>query len=101
MSFAEAQGAKTEQEMELKQDDDAKVDYPLIATKFSNVTSLAFHFPTNFGAERTRIYYIGLRGEFLRPRQEEKKVVIATYESRPMLDDHKVHNPLSQQYYLK
>ena len=32
--------------------------------KFSSVYNLTLHFPKNFGAEKTKIYYIGLRGEF-------------------------------------
>ena len=32
--------------------------------KFNGVTSLLAYFPTNYGAETTKIYYIGLRGDF-------------------------------------
>ena len=32
--------------------------------KFNGVTSLLAYFPTNFGAETTKIYYIGLRGDY-------------------------------------
>ena len=33
-------------------------------SKFNNVTSLLLYFPTNYGAETTKVYYVGLRGEF-------------------------------------
>lgn len=32
--------------------------------RFSNVEHLSIHISRNFGAESTRVYYIGLRGEF-------------------------------------
>lgn len=32
--------------------------------RFSNVEHLSIHLSRNFGAESTRVYYIGLRGEF-------------------------------------
>ena len=32
--------------------------------KFNGVTSLLAYFPTNYGAETTKMYYIGLRGDF-------------------------------------
>jgi hypothetical protein len=87
MSFDDAMNGKPDQEMELKMDMEAKVDYPLASIKFSNVHHLTLHFPTNFGAEQSRIYYIGLRGSF--QREFKESVVIATYESRPVPDDHK------------
>lgn len=32
--------------------------------RFSNVNHLSIHIPRNFGADSTRVYYIGLRGEY-------------------------------------
>lgn len=32
--------------------------------RFSNVYHLSMHFPKNFGAETTKIFYIGLKGEW-------------------------------------
>ena len=87
MSFSDIEGAKPDQEMQLKQDDEAKIDYPLIVTKFGNIHHLTLHFPSNFGGEQTRIYYIGLRGSFQHAFRE--KIAIATYEARAMPDDHK------------
>ncbi|CAF3658342.1 unnamed protein product [Rotaria sp. Silwood1] len=55
---------------------------------FSRVTHLSLYFPSNFGNETTRIYYIGLCGEYL--GEVQFKVVITTYEATPQLKDHKV-----------
>ncbi|VDK30992.1 unnamed protein product [Gongylonema pulchrum] len=64
MSFEDA-GGEADQEFSIKQDPRAEIDYALKASKFSNITYLSLFFPTNFGDEKTRIYYIGLRGEYL------------------------------------
>ncbi|KAF6164320.1 hypothetical protein GIB67_029203, partial [Kingdonia uniflora] len=32
-------------------------------SRFQSVGNLTLHFPENFGAETTQIYYIGLKGE--------------------------------------
>ncbi|OZC09584.1 cyclin domain protein [Onchocerca flexuosa] len=90
MSF-EAMAVEADQEFSLKQDINAQIDYPLKASKFSNVTHLSLHFPTNFGESKTRIYYIGLRGEYIEDIRQQ--VCITTYEARPMLKDHKGEIP--------
>ncbi len=55
---------------------------------FSSVSHLSIHFPSNLGNEdETRVYYIGLRGEFF--EAQRTGVVNAVYEARPMMDDHK------------
>ncbi|KAI6188430.1 PITH domain-containing protein [Aphelenchoides besseyi] len=91
MSFEDVANGKPDQEMELKMDPEAKIDYPLAAFKFSNIFNLSLHFPKNFGAEQTRIYYIGLRGTYQSDFRD--KVVIATYEARALPDDHKSSIP--------
>ncbi|VDK71070.1 unnamed protein product [Litomosoides sigmodontis] len=90
MSF-EATVLEADQEFSLKQDTSAQIDYPMKASKFSNVTHLSLHFPTNFGGDKTRIYYIGLRGEYIADIRQQ--VCITTYEARPMLRDHKGEIP--------
>jgi hypothetical protein len=55
--------------------------------KFSSVHYLTLYFPRNFGSETTKVYYIGLRGEFSEAHRHG--VTICTYEARPNVADHK------------
>lgn len=57
--------------------------------KFSSVSHLTLFFPNNFGEEITRIYYIGLRGEF--SEAHNHGVTICTYETTPNIFDHKAY----------
>lgn len=54
---------------------------------FNNVHHLSLHFPCNFGGDKTKIYYIGLRGEFF--ASHHHGVTICNYESAPNISDHK------------
>uniref|UniRef100_A0A1I7Z284 PITH domain-containing protein n=1 Tax=Steinernema glaseri TaxID=37863 RepID=A0A1I7Z284_9BILA len=88
----EDMGLPADQEFDLKQDEKAGIDYPLRAAKFNSISHLTIHFPSNFGEKRdndvnTRIYYIGIRGEFQKDFRQQ--VTICTYESRPQMKDHK------------
>ncbi len=51
------------QEWPLVEDPEGAHSYPTQLTKFNGVRSITLFFPRNFGADPTRIYYIGLRGE--------------------------------------
>ncbi|CAB3401657.1 unnamed protein product [Caenorhabditis bovis] len=90
MSFDDCRIA-ADQEIDLKMDANGVVDYPLKASKFANIHHLAIHVAKNFGADATRVYYIGLRGEF--QHEFRSKIAIATYESRAQLKDHKSEIP--------
>ena len=86
MTFDDA-GAAADQEFSLVRDTDGSVQYKTKVEKgnyqlpqiffqvvtFSSVHHLTLHVPTNFGADNTKIYYIGLAGEFTQVRMADKK----------------------------
>lgn len=76
-----------EQEFELQKDTEGLLEYQTKVVTFHNVNHLSIHFPSNFGDEKTVIYYIGLRGEF--SEAQRQGVVICNYELRPNIADHK------------
>lgn len=80
-------GAKPDQEFELQKDLTGSIEYNTQVVKFNGVHNLSLHFQTNFGEDITRIYYIGLRGEF--SESHHHGVTICTYESSPNVSDHK------------
>ncbi|KAJ1370152.1 hypothetical protein KIN20_031817 [Parelaphostrongylus tenuis] len=82
---------EADQEVDLKQDPNGVVDYPLNATKFGALSHLSIHIQSNFGAELTKVYYIGLRGEYQADFRQQ--IAIATYEARPLPKDHKGEIP--------
>ncbi|XP_066597433.1 PITH domain-containing protein GA19395 [Prorops nasuta] len=78
---------EADQELELYKDSSNGVhEYPLKAVKFPSVNHLSLHFTGNGGAERTKIYYIGMKGEWSPAHQHG--VTICTYEARPLASDH-------------
>ncbi|KAJ8921083.1 hypothetical protein NQ315_015880 [Exocentrus adspersus] len=84
--------AVADQEFELVRDNTGVTEYATKVVTFNNVNHLTMHFPSNFGSETTRIYYIGLKGEY--SEAHHHGVTICTYEARPMPQDHK--NPLDE-----
>lgn len=79
--------APADQEFELQKDLDGSIEYPTKIVTFSSVYHLTLYFPGNFGDDTTRIYYLGLRGDFF--KQPHQGVIIATYEARANVADHK------------
>ncbi|XP_023220162.1 PITH domain-containing protein CG6153-like isoform X1 [Centruroides sculpturatus] len=80
-------GATPDQEFELYPDPTGTLEYSTKIVKFSSMYYLSIHFPKNFGSDKTRIYYIGLRGEFSEAQRQE--VAICSYEAAPNPADHK------------
>jgi hypothetical protein len=79
--------AAADQEFQLHVDNLGTLEYATKIVTFNNVHHLTLHFPSNFGAESTRIYYIGLRGEY--SEAHHHGVTICTYEAKPNISDHK------------
>ncbi|KAF9822973.1 hypothetical protein SFRURICE_018147 [Spodoptera frugiperda] len=77
-----------DQIFELQKDSQGVLEYSPKIVTFSSVSHLTMHFPCNFGAENTKIHYIGLKGEWTPGHRHG--VTICTYEARPNIDDHKL-----------
>ncbi|XP_017886710.1 PITH domain-containing protein GA19395 [Ceratina calcarata] len=82
MTF-DAVATEPEQVFELCVDPNGVHEYAPKVVKFSSVHHLSLHFT---GADKIRIYYIGLRGEWSPLHQHG--VTICTYELRPQMSDH-------------
>lgn len=63
MSFDDV-SASPDQEFILEKDPYGTMEYNTKVVTFNNVHHLSLYFPENFGGIKTRICYIGLRGEF-------------------------------------
>ncbi|KAK9815492.1 hypothetical protein WJX72_004575 [[Myrmecia] bisecta] len=84
------------QKWDLQEDGHGQIEYPTQIPKFSGIHSLDLHIPRNFGADVTKIHFIGLKGDYTPAKRE---AVIAVYESRPMPQDHTVpdSHPMAHQ----
>lgn len=91
IDFETANDAPPAQTIELLSDVAAQPDaeYKLKAAKFQRVESVTLFFDETFGGDEqsTELAYVGFRGEF--DQVISREAVIATYEARPMTEDHK------------
>ena len=83
-------GAAADQEFNLVRDTTCSLEYKVKVVTFSSVHHLTLHFPSNFGADQTKIFYIGLAGEFT--KADRVGVVHAVYEARAVPEDHKTRD---------
>ncbi|ESO88283.1 hypothetical protein LOTGIDRAFT_204391 [Lottia gigantea] len=88
MTFDDS-SAEADQEFELHPDPEGVLEYSTKVARFNSVEHLSIHFPSNYGAETTCVYYIGLKGDFTEARRHE--VTICTYEARANPSDHKTN----------
>jgi PITH domain len=88
LDFSSAESMKPVQTWELVEENArGDLDYPTKFSKFQNVSTLWLFFTRNFGADVTRIMYIGLKGEYTLYKRE---AVVSMYESRPLAAPKKV-----------
>lgn len=88
MTFDDAK-VIADQEFDLYRDPTGELEYPTKIVVFSSVHHLTLHIPTNFGEDQTKIYYIGLKGEFTPAHVHG--VTICNYEIKPNVSDHKTN----------
>ncbi|OQR87671.1 hypothetical protein ACHHYP_08173 [Achlya hypogyna] len=91
IDFSNASELPAVQKLDLVEDYDATIDYPLQLRKFQGISSLTLFFENSVDGDQTRIYYIGLKGE---SKKWKHGVVECVYESRPQMSDHKVPDGL-------
>jgi len=70
---------KPVQVVDLAENLTGEVEYPVNQSKFSNTSSIVLGFDENFGAGKTGVKFIGIRGEFLRLKPKIGEIV---YEIR-------------------
>lgn len=97
MSFDDT-SREPEQAFRLNRDPLAELEYPTKIARFSNVQHLSIHISRNFGAESTRVYYIGLRGEYTEAHRHE--ITICNYEAAANPADHKVETITPQTQFI-
>ncbi|XP_036826718.1 PITH domain-containing protein 1-like [Oncorhynchus mykiss] len=83
-----------EEVFRLNRDPLAQLEYLTRVARFSNVNHLSVHISRNFGTEYTRVYYIGLRGEYSQAHRHE--LTICNYEVSANPADHKVDSIIPQ-----
>ena len=64
VDFNNVEDVPSVQQWDLHEDFVGALEYQTKITKFQNVTHLTLFFPDNFGAEETKIHFIGLKGEY-------------------------------------
>ncbi|CAK8685063.1 unnamed protein product [Clavelina lepadiformis] len=76
-----------DQVFELPQTYTDVLQIPTKTARFSSVHHLSIFFPDNYGAETTKVYYIGLKGDYKQAQRQE--VLITNYELAANPADHK------------
>ena len=76
-----------QQEWVLPRDYNDVIKLPVKVQKFSSVNHLSIFFKDNYGEETTKVYYIGLAGEF--SEAQRNPIVLTNYELSANPADHK------------
>ncbi|KAG5591359.1 hypothetical protein H5410_041873 [Solanum commersonii] len=84
IDFSDAQSMQAIQEWDLAENLQGVLEYQ---TRFQSVGNITLHFPDNFGADTTRIQYIGLKGEATQMKRDVVANIV--YEIMPNPSDHK------------
>eukprot|EP01016_Furgasonia_blochmanni_P022788 TRINITY_DN2476_c0_g1_i31.p1 TRINITY_DN2476_c0_g1~~TRINITY_DN2476_c0_g1_i31.p1 ORF type:complete len:148 (-),score=31.51 TRINITY_DN2476_c0_g1_i31:61-504(-) len=94
VDFAFVEDADPVQEVTLIHNISGEVEYAVKQTKFQNVNTLILHMRSST-FDKLQITYIGFKGV---KTNIKRGIVIATYEAKPQLSDHKVKDQFESQY---
>nr|XP_032627931.1 PITH domain-containing protein 1-like [Chelonoidis abingdonii] len=97
MSFDDT-AREPDQMFSLNRDLTGELEYPTKIARFSNIYHLSIHISKNFGAETTKIFYIGLRGEWTEAYRHE--VTICNYEASANPADHKIDQIMPETHFI-
>ncbi|XP_068121490.1 PITH domain-containing protein 1 [Hyperolius riggenbachi] len=97
MSFDDTE-REPDQVFNLNIDTTGELEYQTKISRFTNVSYLSIHISKNFGAENTKIFYIGLRGEWTEAHRHE--VTICNYEAAANPADHKISQIAPQSHFI-
>lgn len=79
---------KPVQQIQLLENTDGKVDYPVNHSKFSGVSSIVLGFDETFGAPTCGVHFIGIKGEYLRakPKMGDIKYEVRATHAPPVTE---------------
>ncbi|OJA08373.1 hypothetical protein AZE42_01002 [Rhizopogon vesiculosus] len=89
IDFNDAENTKPHLNISLSEGETAVVEYPLKVAAFTSVHSLSLYFRESVGGERSRIYYLGFKGDVRTPRKEgtnKLEVPAANAADAPLVD---------------
>ena len=87
IDFDNCEDVKPTHAFEISENPLGELEYPMDPVKFQNIHSLTLWISENHGDDQTAFTFLGFRGGFVAARVG---VVVAAYESRAQLADHKV-----------
>ncbi|XP_012563230.1 PITH domain-containing protein 1 isoform X1 [Hydra vulgaris] len=80
-------------------DHEGNIEYHTKVARFSNVEHLSIYFSSNFGENTTKIYYIGLKGDYM--ESHKHGVTICNYEAKANPSDHLKNEYVAAEYSVK
>ncbi|KAJ8589358.1 DUF1000-domain-containing protein [Rhizopogon salebrosus TDB-379] len=89
IDFNDAESTTPHLNISLSEGETAVVEYPLRVAAFTSVHSLSLYFCESVGGERSRIYYLGFKGDVRTPRKEgtnKLEVPAADAADAPLVD---------------
>ncbi|KAF8484335.1 DUF1000-domain-containing protein [Gautieria morchelliformis] len=89
IDFSDAESTRPQLDINLLDGQIQVTEYPLRVAAFANINSLSLFFSESVGGERSRIFYVGFKGETTSPRKDTTKKIdlpAANAADAPLVD---------------